>query len=119
MKKHKFLGAILAGLGAGAVNGLFGAGGGMVLVPLLSLLTPLEDTEIFSASIAIILPICIVSLTATAISGEIAWAASVPYLFGSAAGGLAAGLWGQKIPAKWLHRGLGILILWGGIRYLC
>lgn len=91
----------------------------MVLVPLLSLLTDLEDREIFSASIAVILPICIVSLTATAISGSIAWQQSIPYLFGSAAGGLAAGIWGQKIPAKWLHRGLGILILWGGIRYLC
>lgn len=119
MEKRKFLGIALAGTGAGIVNGLFGAGGGMVLVPLLSLLTDLEDREIFSASIAVILPICIVSLTATAISGSIAWQQSIPYLFGSAAGGLAAGIWGQKIPAKWLHRGLGILILWGGIRYLC
>lgn len=119
MKKHTFLGLILAGLGAGAVNGLFGAGGGMVLVPLLSLLTTLEDNDIFSASIAVILPICIVSLTATAISGSIAWHESLPYLAGSAAGGFAAARWGKKIPAKWLHRGLGILILWGGIRYLC
>ena len=119
MKKHKLFGIVLAGLCAGAVNGLFGAGGGMVLVPLLSLLTPLENQEIFGASIAIILPICIVSLTATAISATVAWQQSLPYLVGSAAGGLAAGLWGQKIPAKWLHRGLGILIVWGGIRYLC
>ena len=29
------MGGILAGLCAGAVNGLFGAGGGMVLIPLL------------------------------------------------------------------------------------
>ena len=119
MNKRNLYGLILAGLGAGTVNGLFGAGGGMVLVPLLSLLTALEDREIFSASIAVILPICIISLLATAINGTVAWSASIPYLFGSAAGGLAAGLWGQKIPAKWLHRGLGILILWGGIRYLC
>lgn len=119
MKKHKILGPVLAGLGAGAVNGLFGAGGGMVLVPLLSLLTPLEDDEIFGASIAVILPICIVSLIATAITGTVAWLESIPYLFGSAVGGLAAGLWGRKIPAKWLHRGLGLLIIWGGVRYLC
>ena len=119
MKKHKYFGLILAGLCAGAVNGLFGAGGGMVLVPLLSLLTPLEDDEIFGSSIAVILPVCFVSLTATAISGSVAWQQSIPYLIGSAAGGLAAGLWGHKIPAKWLHRGLGILIIWGGVRYLC
>ena len=119
MKKRKITGIIIAGIGAGAVIGLFGAGGGMVLVPLLSLLTPLEEDQIFGASIAVILPICIVSLTATAMTGSIAWRQSLPYLIGSAAGGLAAGIWGKKIPSLWLHRVLGILIVWGGIRYLC
>lgn len=119
MKNRKNLGMIIAGACAGAVNGLFGAGGGMILVPLLSLLTDLEEKQVFGASIAIILPICLVSLTATAITGEVAWSASLPWLVGSAAGGYLAGRFGQKIPALWLHRGLGILILWGGIRYLC
>ena len=119
MKKYQLLGLILAGSAAGLVNGLFGAGGGMVLVPLLSLLTSMEDREIFSASIAVILPICLVSILATAASGTLAWRDALPYLFGSAVGGLAAGLWGHKIPVKWLHKGLGILIVWGGIRYLC
>ena len=119
MKKYKLFGAITAGLCAGAVSGLFGAGGGMVLVPMLSLLTPMDDRDIFGASIAVILPICVVSLTATALSVGIPWHESFPYLIGSAAGGFAAGQMGHKIPAKWLHRGLGILIIWGGLRNLC
>lgn len=119
MRNHKYMGAALAGLGAGAVAGLFGAGGGMVLVPLLTMLTCLDDAEIFPSSISIILPICIVSLSVTMLRVGIAWQTAVPYLFGSAAGGFLAGKWGQKIPVKWLHRGLGILILWGGYRYLC
>ncbi len=118
LKKHG-LGILLAGLGAGAVNGLFGAGGGMVLVPLLTMLTSIENTAIFPSSISIILPICLVSLIVTAITADLAWRQAIPYLMGSAAGGVLAGLWGNKIPVKWLHRGLGILILWGGIRYLC
>ena len=119
MKKKSWLGMALSGLAAGAVAGLFGAGGGMVLVPLLTLLTPLEEAEVFPSSITIILPICLVTLAVSAAVGTIPWQDALPYLFGSAAGGWAAGMWGRKIPVKWLHRGLGILILWGGYRYLC
>ena len=119
MKSNKYFGLILAGLGAGAVNGLFGAGGGMILVPLLSLLTAMEEKEIFNSSIAIILPLCIVSILSDAINGTFLLGKALPYLIGSAAGGLAAGFWGKKIPVKWMHRALGLLIVWGGVRYLC
>ena len=44
--KHR-IGAVIAGIGAGALNGLLGAGGGMVLAPLLGSLTDLEENKIF------------------------------------------------------------------------
>ena len=116
-KKH--WGYILAGFSAGAVNGLFGAGGGMVLIPLLTCLTELSDEHVFPCSVSIILPICLVSLALTAQQVQIPWDTAALYLFGSAIGGIGAGLWGRKLPTAWLHRLLGILILWGGIRYLC
>ena len=119
MHKNNFTGFLLAGCAAGAVNGLLGGGGGMVLVPLLCMLTTLEDREIFNASVAIILPICVISLIVTGIFQTIPWKFAMPYLIGSAIGGIVAAVWGQKIPVKWLHRSLGILIIWGGIRYLC
>jgi len=119
MKYLKKWGSWIAGGCAGAVNGLFGAGGGMVLVPLLGKLTELDEDAVFPASVSVILPICIVSLLFTVQPGDIPWDTAIPYLIGSAAGGILAGLLGKKIPTLWLHRGLGILILWGGIRYLC
>ncbi len=115
----KYIGSALAGIGAGAINGLFGAGGGMVLVPLLTWLTNLEDDEIFPASVSIILPICLVSLSLTFQKGTVPWDITWLYLLGSAAGGIIAGLLGKRIPTLWLHRLLGVLILWGGVRYLC
>ena len=119
MKQYKKYGLMLAGMACGAVNGLLGAGGGMVLVPLLSGLSEMEEKEIFPASVAIILPISAVSLAVTAFTSEVRWSESLPYLLSGSAGGIIAGIIGKRIPVKWLHRGLGILILWGGIRYLC
>ncbi len=119
MLRKKYAGFCLAGFCAGAVNGLFGAGGGMVLVPLLTAVTPLEETQVFPVSVSVILPICLVSLAATWQPDTLNWATAVPYLLGSAAGGVAAGLLGRKLPVIWLHRLLGLLILWGGFRYLC
>ena len=116
MRKKIFSSIVLAGACAGAVNGLLGAGGGMLLVPMLSAFTSLREDEIFPSSVAIIAPICVVSLLLTR---DVAWAASIPFLLGSALGGFFAGLWGKKIPTLWLHRGLGVLIVWGGLRYLC
>lgn len=109
---------ILAGFCAGAVNGLFGAGGGMVLVPLLCRITDLKENEVFPSSVAIILPLCLISLGVTLFHQEFDFRFALPYLAGGALGALPAGLWGSRIPVKWLHRGLGLLILWGGLRYL-
>lgn len=119
MFQKKYIGPAVAGLVAGIVTGLFGGGGGMVLVPLLTALTDLDDRNIFPASITIILPICLVSLAITALREAIPWEAALPYLLGSAVGGVLAGKYGKRIPSIWLHRILGGMILWGGFRYLC
>ena len=113
------IGMITAGAAAGAVTGLFGAGGGMVLIPLLSLLTDLKEEELFPSSIAVIFPVCLVSLFFSALQHPLPWMEALPWLIGSAAGGILAGGFGRRIPVTWLHRGLGALILWGGFRYLC
>ena len=119
MSHDKKLGTAIAGAVAGLVNGLFGAGGGMVLVPALTKCTDLRDEEVFPASVSIILPICLVSLGFTLAGENQQLEGLIPYLIGSALGGIAAGFFGRKLPILWLHRCLGVLILWGGVRYLC
>ena len=117
--RNRKLGLILAGAAAGAVNGLFGGGGGMVLIPLLSFSNISNDRNVFDSSIAIILPICVITLITTSFTQPIPWTESVPWMIGGTIGGYLATKWGKKIPVLWLHKGLGILILYGGIRYLC
>lgn len=117
MRKHGKLFSLLAGMAAGAVNGLFGAGGGMVLVPLLGAGGEFSEEEVFSSSVVIILPICLVSLAAGS-GGTLPWHEALPFLLGGIPGGILAAVWGRRIPVAWLHRFLGVLIVYGGVRYL-
>ena len=116
LKKH--LPLVLAGAAAGTVSGLFGAGGGMVLVPLLTLVARLPEEQVFPVSVSVILPVCLVCLCLLPKGVQIPWETALPYLIGSCAGGVLAGLVGQRLPTPWLHRLLGGLIRWGGVRYL-
>ena len=88
-------------------------------MPMLTRYSSLQPDEIFPASVAIIFPICVLSLLLhVGVSGlpfDIAW----PYLLGGIGGGFLAQRLEKKIPTIWLHRILGAVILWGGIRYLC
>lgn len=114
----RIIGAGIAGFGAGILNGLLGAGGGMVLIPLLHTLTDIEENMLFGTSVTILMSVCVVSLFFSAGWENFSLSQALPYLLGSAIGGILAGILGKKIPSLWLHRVLGVLILWGGIRYL-
>ena len=109
---------LLTGGLAGFINGFFGAGGGMIVVPLLILLVGLEDKQAFSSAISIILPLTIVSLAIYAKDGSLDFKAALPYLLGGAGGGILAGLWFKKVSARFLHIALGLLILFGGARLI-
>ena len=115
MKKCRM---VFAGAGAGIVTGLFGAGGGMVLVPMLRASGQLRDDVLFPSSLSVILPICLVSLLAQGLGAAENWLVSLPFFLGGSLGGILAGKYGDRIPSGWLHKGLGLLILWGGIRYI-
>lgn len=115
--KH-YYGPYLSGALAGLVNGLFGAGGGMLLLPVLEKTTDLKEKELFACAVCIILPLSLVSAGVYLLRGGSFAMESVPYLVGGALGGVIAGLALKKVSALWLHRLLGVFILWGGIRLL-
>lgn len=108
----------LAGAAAGLVNGLFGGGGGMVLVPLLLRPQELKDKEVFASAVAIIFPICAVSFLAQLFFVDFPWARAVPYLIGGAVGGIIGGKLFRKMPPLWLKRIFALFILYGAWRYL-
>ena len=114
--KGKYWRAALAGAAAGLANGLFGAGGGMLLVPLLGAWCGVEDRRSFATALCVMAPLSLVSLAVYALHGNLAFRASVPYLFGGFFGGVLGALLLKRTPVRLLHGVFAAFTLWGGLR---
>ena len=107
---------IIAGSLAGVLNGLFGAGGGLVLVPLFISWFQLDEKKAFATSVAVILPLSIASYALFCTQGSNVWKEALPYLLGGIIGGFLSIKLFRNISAVWLHRLFGVLILYGAIK---
>lgn len=109
---------LTAGALAGLANGFFGAGGGMFLVPMFCRWAKMEEQKAFATSIAVILPMSIVSSVVYYLRGSFRLIDALPFLIGGLVGGLIGGKVFKKVPTVVLRRVLGVLILYGGVRSL-
>lgn len=98
------------GLAAGLLSGLFGVGGGTVIVPLLVLILGFDQRLAAGTSLAAIVPAATVGVISYAATGSVAW---IPALI------LAAGaVVGAQI-GTWLLPRLPITVLrWGFVGFL-
>ena len=117
-KKRPWLAPAVAGGLAGVANGFFGGGGGMVLVPLLTGRCGLDQRRAFATSVAIILPLCVLSSVIYFFRGGLDLSAALPYLLGGLAGGWIGGRVFRRLNMDWLRRAFALLILYGGARSL-
>ncbi len=117
-KKGNWRRPALAGAAAGLVNGFFGGGGGMVLVPLLAGWCGLGQRKAFATSVAVILPLCALSAGIYLFREGVDLAAALPYLLGGLIGGFAGGRLFKRLNMVWLRRLFALLLLYGGVRAL-
>ena len=108
----------VCGAVAGAVNGLFGGGGGMVFIPLVTRFGRLEQKKAFATCVGVIFPMTALSAAVYLWQGGTDVVGALPYIIGGTAGGLAAGRLFPRLPASLLRRALALLILYGGWRSL-
>lgn len=116
MKKETIKQAGL-GLCSGILNGLFGAGGGMIAVPLLEKLG-LSQKEAHATSIAIILPTSIISTVLYYLQGNINFSSAWIYLPFGLLGAILGAFLMKKISNTTLRLVFGIIIVAGAIRLL-
>ena len=113
----KFRSAV-AGGAAGLANGFFGGGGGMLLVPLFTRWCGLDQRQAFATSIAVILPLCVLSSAIYWLRGGLDFMLALPYLLGGLLGGFLGGRMFKKLNMVWLRRAFALLILYGGAKAL-
>lgn len=77
-----------AGVFVGFVNGFLGAGGGMLLVPILTILLKLESRIAHATAIFVIAPICLVSGITYIVKGVVDWGVLLPVVIGTLVGGI-------------------------------
>lgn len=115
MEKNTLRSAVAGGT-AGLINGFFGGGGGMLLVPLLSRWRGLGDRKAFATSVAVILPLCALSSVIYLLRGGLDLMQALPYLLGGCLGGILGGKLFKKMNMLWLRRIFALFILYAGVQ---
>ena len=116
-KKEKIF-AVLTGVFAGAINGLFGGGGGMVIVPLLIRLLKFEERYAHATAILLILPLSLVSGLIYASFGSTTFNVLIPAGLGVIGGGVLGALFLKKLSSKWITGIFSVAMLAAGVKML-
>ena len=112
MRGRRTLALAVIGTGAGLFSGLFGVGGGIVVVPLLVLWLGYGEREATGTSLAAIVVIAGVSAGTQGLYGNVRVAEGL--LVGiPAVGGVVAGTWLQQRVRPWIVRLLFAVLLAG------
>ncbi len=82
----RFHQAAIAGAAAGLLGGLFGVGGGLIIVPALASFAKMERRLAHGTSLAATLPIAVASLITYQSHGNVDWAVAVFLAIGAIAG---------------------------------
>ncbi len=109
--------ACFGGFFVGIINGLLGAGGGIVAVPLLKK-SGLSKKQAHANAVAMILPISVLSGILYIIRGDVALRDALPFIPSGLIGAVAGTYLLKKIPPKALKRIFALFIIYAGIRLL-
>jgi len=118
MTSRERLGGFLAGLVTGIAGGLFGVGGGLVLVPILTGFYRLTQHQAHGTSLAVISATAITAIVVYGSHQNIAWTTAAMIALGSVVTARIGARWASRIPAAKLRRAFAVFMALVAIRLL-
>lgn len=110
---------ILAGFfSAGVINGLFGTGGGILLVWLFKRVLKTNAKDAFAQSLLTVIPMSVVSGLLYGTAGSFAPGETVPYLVPAVLGGLLGALLNDRCNPRLLKIIFSALVVYSGARMI-
>lgn len=108
--------AAAVGLAAGFVGGLFGVGGGIVMVPGLVLWIGLSHHRASATSVAAIVAASAAALTSFVVDDSVDWTAALIVFAGSGVGAILGTRFMGRIPEFWLSATFAAVLLLAAVR---
>lgn len=109
---------LLIGLVAGFANGLFGSGGGTIVVPAMERFLKMEEHKAHATAISIILPLSLLSMAVYMWKTDVLWSAALWASAGGVAGGFVGARLLSKVSGIWLHRIFGAFMILAAVRMI-
>ena len=109
---------VLVGLVAGFLSGLFGVGGGILIVPALVLLLGFTQRLAHGTSLAAVLPIAVASLTSYALEDKVDWKVGALLAVGAVAGAVIGTHILHRLPHDMLAIIFAVLLVATAVRLL-
>lgn len=107
---------IAAGVVGGLLSGLFGVGGGIVMVPLFVFWLGLDQKRAITTSLVAIIPIAVFGAAGYAFGDAVAWAVGLAIGVGSIAGGQIGVRLLPRIPVPALQIAFALLLFYSAYR---
>lgn len=103
---------VLVGLATGVLSGLFGVGGGFVIVPALVIFSGMEIHRAVSTSLFVIVLVSISGVASHLLSGNsLSWETTLQFLLGGAAGMWLGGILAKRLKGPTLQKTFSVAVV--------
>ena len=109
---------IAIGIVAGVLSGLFGIGGGILIVPVLVFIGLSQKEATGTSLAALVAPVAILGVMEYGRRHEISVSYAIGIAIGLIAGAYFGANWAGKLSNETLQRGFGVLLIAAAIRFL-